>query len=115
MSDLFIALYLDEDVNVLVAALLRARGFDVQTTRDAGRLTASDEDQLTYAAAQDRALLSHNRADFESLHRQYMESGQHHSGIILAIRRPPHEIAQRLLSIFDQVASDEIRDQLRYV
>lgn len=44
MSDLFIALYLDEDVNVLVAALLRARGYDVLTTREEGRLAASDAD-----------------------------------------------------------------------
>jgi hypothetical protein len=29
MSSLFIRLYLDEDINVLVADLLNARGFDV--------------------------------------------------------------------------------------
>jgi hypothetical protein len=33
---LFAELYLDEDVSVLVAALLRARGFDVITARDEG-------------------------------------------------------------------------------
>ena len=32
MSRLFIALYLDEDVDVLIAQLLRARGFVVATT-----------------------------------------------------------------------------------
>lgn len=115
MSDLFIGLYLDEDVNVLVAALLRSRGYVAQTTREARRLTASDDDQLSYATAQHRALLSHNRAVFESLHAHYLTSGQHHNGIILAVRRPPHEIAQRLLSILDQVTADEMRDQLRYV
>lgn len=36
MSDVFIRLYLDEDVNVLIADLLKARGFDALTTRDAG-------------------------------------------------------------------------------
>lgn len=114
MSDLFIYLYLDEDVNVLVAALLRSRGFDLQTTRETGRLTSSDADQLSYAAAQSRALLTHNRADFEALHRAYVNSGQHQSGIILAVRRPPYDIARRLLSILDQVTADEMRDQLRY-
>ena len=38
MSSVFISLYLDEDVNVLVADLLRARGFDAITARDAGKL-----------------------------------------------------------------------------
>lgn len=114
MSDIFIALYLDEDVNVLVAALLRSRGYDVQTTREAGRLTTDDAAQLAYAVVQQRALLTHNRADFETLHRLYMDSGQHHSGIILAVRRPPHVLARRLLSILDQVTAEEMRDQLRY-
>jgi hypothetical protein len=36
VSRLFIALYLDEDVSVLVAELLRARGFTTQTTQEAG-------------------------------------------------------------------------------
>ncbi len=36
MSSLFIRLYLDEDVNVLIADLLKAKGFDVLTVRDAG-------------------------------------------------------------------------------
>ena len=86
MSALFIALYLDEDVNVLVAALLRSRGYDVQTTREMGRLTADDAAQLAYAATQQRALLTHNRADFEALHWHDMDSGLHHSGSILAVR-----------------------------
>ena len=35
MSRLFIELYLDEDVDVLVADLVRARGFKVTTTQEA--------------------------------------------------------------------------------
>ena len=48
MKNLFIELYLDEDVDVLVADLVRARGFVVVTTRDAGNLGASDLDQLYF-------------------------------------------------------------------
>ncbi|MEJ7616006.1 MAG: hypothetical protein WKF30_03300 [Pyrinomonadaceae bacterium] len=39
MSRPFVELYLDEDVSVLIAELLRVRGFGVQTTQEAGRLT----------------------------------------------------------------------------
>ncbi len=67
MSELFICLYLDEDVNVLVADLLEARGFDVLTVRDARQLRASDEKQLAYAVSQSRTLVTYNRADFEAL------------------------------------------------
>ncbi len=63
MSSLFICLYLDEDVNVLVADLLKARGFDVITARDAGKIQATDAEQFTYAVSQARTLMTHNRID----------------------------------------------------
>jgi hypothetical protein len=50
--NLFIELYLDEDVSVLVADLVRARGFTAITTREADQLHASDADQLAYAVSQ---------------------------------------------------------------
>lgn len=115
MSHLFICLYLDEDVNVLVANLLSARGFDVLTVRDAGQLQASDENQLAYAIEQKRALVTHNRSDFEELIQTYFATGRKHHGVILAVRRPPQEIAQRLLAILNQVTADEMEDQVRYI
>ena len=36
MIRLFIELYLDEDVDVLIAQLMRARGFVVVTTQEVG-------------------------------------------------------------------------------
>ena len=58
---------------------------------------------------------THNRADFEFLAHQYFNSGQKHYGIIIAVQRPAHEIARRLLVILDRVTADEIEDQIRYV
>lgn len=115
MTRLFITLYADEDVDVLVADLIRARGFDVLTTREAQRLHATDEEQLAFAASEGRALLTHNRADFESLHQIYIATGKHHAGILVAVRHPPYEIVRRLLLILNQVTADEVSDQLRYI
>ncbi|NJL62505.1 MAG: DUF5615 family PIN-like protein [Methylacidiphilales bacterium] len=115
MSSLFIRLYLDEDVSVLVADLLNARGFDALTVRDAKQLQASDEEQLLYAVNQQRALVTHNRSDFEALIQSYFSTGQKHYGVILAIRRSPQEIAQRLLAILNQVTADEMENQVRYI
>lgn len=67
MSDLFIELYLDEDVDVLVADLIRARGFSVITTREAGQLGNNDADQLAYAVNRQKTFFTHNRVDFEVL------------------------------------------------
>jgi hypothetical protein len=112
---LFIEVYLDEDVDVLVANLVRARGFRATTTREAGRLGSSDAEQLAYAVARRMALVTHNRHHFEALARQYSDGGQTHYGIILALRRPPYELARRLLLILNQVTADEMQDQVRYI
>ncbi len=115
MSKLFIELYLDEDVSVLVAELLRARGFEAMTTREAGQLQNSDADQLAYAVSQRRTFLTHNRTHFEALAKDYLATGQTHYGIIIAVRHPPHEIVRRLLLILNHVTADEMQDQLRYI
>ncbi len=115
MSSVFIRLYLDEDVNVLVADLLNARGFDALSVRDAGRLQASDAEQLAYAVNHQRALVTHNRSDFEELIQTYFDAERKHCGVILAVRRSPQEIAQRLLAILNQVTADEMENQVRYI
>jgi hypothetical protein len=56
VSRLFIELYLDEDVDVLVANLLYARGFAALTTREAGRLGSDDVTQLAYAVSLQKPL-----------------------------------------------------------
>lgn len=38
MTNIFIHVYLDEDVDVLIANLLRSRGFDATTAKQAGQL-----------------------------------------------------------------------------
>lgn len=115
VARLFIELHTDEDVDVLVSDLLRARGFDVLTTRDAVNLHATDAEQLAFAVAEQRTLLTHNRADFEALHQSYLASGQQHSGILIAVRHPAYEIVRRLLLILNVVTADEMQDQLRYL
>jgi len=112
---LFIELCLDECVDMLVADLIRARGFSVPTTREAGRLHAHDDEQLAFAISQQKTLLTHNRADFEALHHSFLAAGNTHYGIILAVRHPPYELSQRLMRILNQVTADEMVDQVRYI
>ena len=115
MSRLFIDLYLDEDVDVLVADLLRARGFVVITTREAGQLGNDDGGQLAYAVSQQKTFFTHNRADFEVLAQTYFIAGQPHYGIIIAVRHDPYELVRRTLVILNQVTADEMENQLRYI
>ena len=75
MARRFIELYLDEDVDTLIATLARARGFTAETTVAAGNRAAGDEQQLVYAAERGLTLLTHNRAHFEQLANVWLGSG----------------------------------------
>lgn len=44
-EDVFVRLYLDRHIVKRLAVDLRGRGFDVSTTEEAGKDTASDEEQ----------------------------------------------------------------------
>lgn len=115
MSRIFIELYFDEDVDVLIAQFVRARGFVVVTTQEAEQLRNNDAEQLAYAVNQHNTLLTHNRVHFEALAQTYFAAGQPHDGIIVAVRRPPREIARRLLRILNAVTAEEIHNQVRYI
>lgn len=113
---LYVRLYFDEDVSASVVENLRQRGFDVLSARDADRLHLDDDAQLAFAVAEQRALFTHNRYDFEQRHTRYLAEGRQHFGIILAIRRPSDAaVVARLLALLDSVTADEMVNQLRYV
>ena len=85
------------------------------TTQEAGNIAAADERQLDYAAGGSLALLTHNRTDFERLATQYFQEGRHHAGIIIAVRRMPHDILRRLLTLLNKTTADEIADNVWYL
>lgn len=112
---LFAELYLDEDVSALTAILLRGRGLNVVTALAEHTLGQDDAAQLAHAAALGRCIITHNRLDFEQLHRRCLAAGREHAGIIIATRRTPHELATRIVTLLNALAADEIHNQLLYV
>jgi hypothetical protein len=68
--------HLDENVNPNVAQQLRRRGIEVTTTVDAGLTGRSDAEQLAFAGATARVLVTGD-SDFLRLHNQ----GIRHSGL----------------------------------
>lgn len=102
-------------MSALVAKLLRVRGFMAQTTQEAGRKNTDDDEQLAYAVSQRRTVLTHNRDDFARLAQDYFDTKRKHYGIIIAVRRPPHEIVTRLMTILNQTTADEMEDQVIYI
>jgi predicted nuclease of predicted toxin-antitoxin system len=115
MNGLFASLYLDEDVDVLIAAALRSRGFSATTTLEAGQTGNSDEEQLAFAAERRMAVLTHNRIHFEELARGYYAAGRKHHGIIIAVRRLPNDVANRLLVLLNDLSAEEFEDRVVYI
>lgn len=115
MTRLFVELYLDEDVSVLVANLVRAHGFIAITTQEAGMAGNDDPVQLAYAVSRHAAMLTHNRKHYEALATAYFAAGQMHFGIIVAPHRPSYELIDRLVPILNTLTADEMQNQLVYL
>jgi predicted nuclease of predicted toxin-antitoxin system len=82
-----VRLLLNEQVNPRVAAELRRKGYDVATVNDLGTRGVSDPQQLAAAAAERRALVTYNIADFQKLLIEWSERGLTHWGIIFVSER----------------------------
>ena len=95
-------LFLDEHVPHDLAAMLTKAGCDVLTTSDAGRAnkSLSDEDQLTFAAEDGRAIFTYNVRDFYILAQEWAKAGRSHMGIIVSEQRPAWELCNRFLLLF---------------
>ncbi|TAK56856.1 MAG: hypothetical protein EPO24_10550 [Bacteroidetes bacterium] len=89
-----VRLYLDEDVNVLLALLLQARSINITTAHGQKMLGRSDVEQLDFASTLNAALVTHNRVDFEKLFQEYIENERRYDGIIVLIRRDVYTMAQ---------------------
>jgi hypothetical protein len=121
MSDparLFIVLYPDEDITSELAPALRERGFEAQSSTEAGLLRADDAQQLAYAAAHDLTLLTCNASHFLMPARQYAAAGQSHAGIIFSAeqysRRRLSELLRLTLRVLNTLTADEVRNAVVY-
>jgi predicted nuclease of predicted toxin-antitoxin system len=88
-------LYMDEQFPKFVSQLLREMGHDVLTVQEAGKgnLGIPDEDVLSFAIDENRAVVTLNRDDFIRLHR----SDSQHCGIIVCTNdRDRPRMARRL-------------------
>jgi len=109
-------LYFDEDADARLADSLQQRGYDVETTVDASRLAASDEQQLRYAADQQRVLVTHNIRHFPALHSQWMAVHQDHGGIVILIGQSTIGLwLHRLERLLKRFPAEELRNGLFFL
>lgn len=107
-----ICYYMDEHLPAQVPQGLRRLGIDVLTAREAGRCGLPDPDQLAFATAEERVMVTFDTDDL-ALHR----AGVRHAGIAWT----PHRKYQfggltRLLELLHAVADrDQMRNRVEYL
>lgn len=77
-EELFIRLYIDEDVHGDLGLALRQHDYDVLTVNEAERGGLSDAQQLAFAAEQNRTIFIFNTTDFIALHLEYLTQERTH-------------------------------------
>ena len=110
---LFIRLYLDADVNVRLAHLLREAGFDCVSARELGHHVMSDEAILAWATAANRTVMTFNIHDYVDLVRSWWFANRSHSGVIGSKQMPIGELHRRVLRLLNEVTPEEMSNSYR--
>ena len=115
---LFVRMYLDENIYPDLAEVIRKAGFDCQSAAEAKLLGATDEQQLQYAAAQGRCLVTFDVADFVALATEWARSGKAHAGVVVTqqvSRKAFGQLLKRILDFLNTTTADEMTNVLRYL
>ena len=111
LEGIFVRLYFDRHIMTRLAVDLRGRGYDVLTTEEAGKDTAPDEEQLAFAAAENRAILTFNIRDFAPLHEARQAMARPHAGIIVSHQFGSRQyglLLQRMLRLLNHFTAEEM-------
>lgn len=103
--------HLDESINLAIAEGLHLRGIDCTTAREVGLLGASDAEQLAFATAHQRILVTTDE-DFLA-----MAPRQPHAGMIYwhQERRSIGEVIRRLVRLWEQYTSEAMLNQVMFL
>lgn len=105
-------MYLDEDVRVLLAEVLRSRGYIASHVLELGREGKSDKEQLAYAVKHKMAILTHNIKDFRILFDSYAAQGKNHFGIVVSEQIHFNELLKRTLKFHSLNTQDSVKNRL---
>jgi predicted nuclease of predicted toxin-antitoxin system len=110
-----IKLFIDEDVWTGLATALSQAGYDAISVNQLDRKGLSDEEQMAFAVAEGRAILTHNIQDFAPLVEQYFEQGLSHPGVIVARQFDKGTLLRRTLALLNSLTPEQLANTLRFV
>ena len=106
-----IRFYLDEQIPRAITEGLRHRGVDVLTVQEAGKSGLSDIEQLNFALAERRVLITMD-SDFLLLARRSVP----HAGIAYAsASRSIGAVISSAMLLYDVLTLDEMTNQIEYL
>jgi predicted nuclease of predicted toxin-antitoxin system len=116
-------LFLDEHYANEIAVQLRAAGHDAVTVSERGLRGTADEPLLTFAASEERALLTNNARHLAPLAARWAAGGQDHVGLLFtsdaSMPRGKARIGlyvATLNALMDaNSANDALRNQIRWL
>ena len=103
-------LYVDADITPKLARTLRQRGYDALSAHEAGNADAPDSEQMAFAAAQGRALLTCNTGDFTIIFEDYWYTDREHFGVIVSEQLELGEMIRRVARLLDTIGTDDMRN-----
>ncbi len=106
-----ISFYLDEGVNIAVAAGLVRRGVEAKTVRDAGSSGLSDVEQIEYAIQRGMVIVTHDD-DFISL-----AAKREHAGVVYVhqSKYSVGELVRMLKLLWDVLDSNDMKIHLEFL
>lgn len=104
--------HLDENVDHAIADGLRRRGIDVTTTTDVGLLGATDPEQLAYALAEGRVILTQDRDMLA-----YASQGVSHAGVAYwkTHRRTIGQVVLGAIALQQALSADEMVGRVEFL
>lgn len=104
--------HLDEHCPGALAEGLRRHGIDVTTTPEAGLLSASDEQQMAFATADNRVIFTQDE-DFLRIN----ATGIAHPGIVDCHQQKYSvgDLIRLLVLVWEVYDSDKLRDRVEYL
>ncbi len=107
-----ISFYMDQHVPAAVSQGLRRHGVNVATAQEAGRCGLTDQEQLAFATAEERVLVTFD-TDYLALH----QGGAKHAGVAWCQEQKHSigELIQTLLLIHGVLDRDSMRDHVEYL
>ena len=110
-----IRLYLDEDINPLLAHVLRNRGFDAMSVHDLGRTGLTDEEQFEFARLERRVLLTCNVGDYVRLGTRLIHARQSFPGLIVSEQLPFREFLRRTSRLMQERSQEELANNILWL